>query len=80
MAKKNSDFQFLVFSTGYVGGLRYWWGLKTNFKLFIRGIFVQEGSSGTRFDYGQFEIKTFPIYALPYVYTHSVVYTHQWRN
>ena len=32
---------------------------------FLKGIFVQEESSGTRFDYGQFEIKTFPIYAPP---------------
>ena len=30
------------------------------------GISVQEGSSGTRFDHGQFEIKTFPIYAPSY--------------
>ena len=33
---------------------------------FFKCIFVQEGSSGTRFDHGQFEIKTFPIYAPPY--------------
>ena len=32
---------------------------------FSKDIFVQEGSSGTRFDHGQFEIKTFPIYILP---------------
>ena len=25
---------------------------------FLKGIFVQDGSSGTRFDHGQFEIKT----------------------
>ena len=50
--KQNSDFQFLAFP-------------KTNFKNFLKGIFVQEGSSGTRFDHGQFEIKTFPIYTLP---------------
>ena len=31
----------------------------------LKGIFVQEGSSGTCFDRGQFEIKTFPIYAPP---------------
>ena len=30
---------------------------------FLKGIFVQEGSGGTHFDQGQFEIKTFPIYA-----------------
>ena len=28
-------------------------------------IFFQEGSSGTHFDHGQFEIKTFPIYTCP---------------
>ena len=26
---------------------------------FLKAIFVQEGSSGTHFDHGQFEIKTF---------------------
>ena len=36
-------------------------------QIFLKGIFVQEGSSGTRFDHGQFEIKTFPIYARPSV-------------
>ena len=50
---------------GYVGGLRWQWGLKTNFKKKLKGIFVQEGSSGTRFDHVQLEIKTFPIYAPP---------------
>ena len=35
-------------------------------QIFLKGIFVQEGSSGTCFDQGQFKIKTFPIYALPY--------------
>ena len=61
--KQNSDFQFLAFPIGYVGGLRWRWGLKTNFNIFLKGIFVQEGPSGTRIDHGQFEIKTFPIYA-----------------
>ena len=32
----------------------------------LKGIFVQEGSSGGHFGHGQFEIKTFPIYAPPY--------------
>ena len=63
--KQYSDFQFLAFPIGYVGGLRWRWGLKTIFKIFLKGIFVQKGSSGTRFDHGQFEIKTFPIYAPP---------------
>ena len=31
----------------------------------LKGIFDQEGSSGTRFDHGRFEIKTFPIYTPP---------------
>ena len=34
--------------------------------LFSKDIFAQEGSSGTRFDHGQFENKTIPIYAPPY--------------
>ena len=29
-------------------------------------MYVQERSSGTRFDHGQFQIRTFPIYAPPY--------------
>ena len=33
--------------------------------MFLNGIFVQEGSSESRFDHGQFEIKTFSIYARP---------------
>ena len=35
----------------------------------LKGIFVQEGSSGTRFDHSQIEIKTFPIPVLLYIYT-----------
>ena len=65
MAKQNSDFNILPFPIGYVGGPSWRWGLKINFKIFLKGTFVQEGSSGTHFDHGQFEIKTFPIYALP---------------
>ena len=34
-------------------------------KFFLKGIFVQKGLSGTRFEHGQFEIKTFSIYAPP---------------
>ena len=65
--KQYSNFQFLTFPIGYTGGLRWLWGLKTQLQnFFLKGIFVQEGSSGTRFDHGQFEIKTFPIYAPPY--------------
>ena len=35
------------------------------FFFFFKGRFVQKGSSGTYFDHGQFEIKTFPIYVRP---------------
>ena len=65
MTKTKSYFQFLAFPIGYIGGRKCQWGLKTHFKTILKGIFVQEGSSGTRFDHGQFEIKTFPIYAPP---------------
>ena len=34
-------------------------GSEDPLQIFLKGIFVQEGSSGTRFDHGQFEIKTF---------------------
>ena len=40
-------------------------GSEDQLQIFLRGIFVQEGSSGTHFDHGQFEIKTFPIYTSP---------------
>ena len=40
-------------------------GSEDPLQFFLKGIFVQEGSSGTHFDHGQFEIKTFPIYARP---------------
>ena len=51
-------FNFLAFPIGYIGGLRWRWGLKTNIK-----------KKKKRFDYGEFEIKTFPIYAPPYCVT-----------
>ena len=46
--------------------LRWWWSLKTHLSV-LKGKIkcVQKGSSGTYFDHGQFEIKTFPIYGLP---------------
>ena len=31
----------------------------------LKGIFVQEGSGGTRSDHGHFEIQTFPIMPRP---------------
>ena len=40
-------------------------GSEDQLNFFLKGIFVQEGSSGIRFDHGQFEIKTFPIYTPP---------------
>ena len=62
--EQNSDFQFLTFPIGYVGvwGDGGVWRPTLNF---LKGIFVQEGSSGTRFDHGQYEIKTFPICVPP---------------
>ena len=41
-------------------------GSEDQLQIFLKVVFVQKGSSGTRFDHGQFEIKTFPIYAPPY--------------
>ena len=38
----------------------------TDFKTFLKGIFVQEGSSGARFDHGKFEIKTLSYLPLSY--------------
>ena len=40
----------------------------------LKGIFVQEGSIGIRFDHGQSVVETFPIYA------HSIIelYLHVW--
>ena len=38
------------------------WDLKNPYKILSKGIFVQEEPSETRFDHGQLEIKTFPIY------------------
>ena len=42
----------------------------------LKGIFIQEGSSGSRFDHGQFEIKAFPIYAPPYCTMNSLQVTY----
>ena len=52
------------------------------FFFFLRSKFVQKGTSGTYFDHGQFEIKTFPIYAhpkcteLPFVNQISIILLH----
>ena len=64
--KQNSDFQFLTFPIDYVGGLRLTVGSKDQLQNFFKGHFCSGGSSGTRFDHGQFEIKTFP-----YIYAES---------
>ena len=40
-------------------------------QFFLKVIFVQEWSSGTHFDHGQFEIKTFPIEVINTVTTGS---------
>ena len=40
-------------------------GSEDPLQIFLKGIFDQEGSSETCLDYGQLEIKTFPIYAPP---------------
>ena len=40
-------------------------GYEDTLKIFLKGMFAQKGLSGTCFDRGQFEIKTFPIYAPP---------------
>ena len=69
MAKTISDFQFLTFPIGYVyRGSEVAVGsedqLQFSFFLFLRAYFVQEGSSGTHFIHGQFEMKTFSIYVL----------------
>ena len=78
MEKNNLDFQFLTFPIGYIRGLGWRWCLKTNFIFFSKGIFVQEGPNGTRFDHGQFGIKTFPIYAPPYyIYTTNLKKTRK---
>ena len=59
-------FSFSAFSIGLYRGSEVTVGSEDPFQKFPKGIFVQEGSSGTRFDHGQLEIKTFPIYTPPY--------------
>ena len=68
MAK--TTFRFSIFGLSHRlyrgGGSEVTVGSEDQLQFFLKGIFVQEGSSGTCFDHGQFEIKTFPIYAPPY--------------
>ena len=47
-----------VFSIGYNRGSEVTVGSEDPLQIFLKGIFVQEGSSGTRSDHGQFEIKS----------------------
>ena len=60
-------FRFSIFSLSHrlCEGSEVTVGSEDQLQNFVKGIFVQEGSSGTRFDHGQFEIKTFPIYTHP---------------
>ena len=51
-------------------------GFEDTLKIFLKGKFVQKGSSGICFDHGQFEIKTFPIYTLPFVNQISIILLH----
>ncbi len=51
------------------GGLRTGVGSEDTF--FLKGI-IQVGLSGTRFDHGRFEIKTFPTYALTIIVMYPV--------
>ena len=52
-------------------------GLKTHLNS-LKGIFVQKGSSGTRFDHGQFEIETFPT-STPLCFSTSYNASVQWN-
>ena len=58
-------FHFCLFHRLYGGGSEVTVGSEDQLQNFLKGVFVQEGSSGTRLDHGQFEIKIFPIYVPP---------------
>ena len=53
----------MAFPTGYGSEVKV--VSEDQLQIFSKGIFVQEGSSGTHFDHGQFEIKTVPVYSPP---------------
>ena len=57
---------FIACGTAISRGSEVTVGSENPHEKILKGIFVQKGSSGTRFDHGQFEIKTFPIYTPPY--------------
>ena len=62
---KNQIFNFGVSHRLYRGS-EVMVGSEDPLQIFLKGMFVQEGLSGTHFSPGQFEIKTFPSYALSY--------------
>ena len=65
MAKAKFRFSIFGLSHRLYRGSKVTVGSEDELQKNFKGIFVQEESSGTRFDHGQFEIKTFPIYASP---------------
>ena len=60
------NFQFLVPSHRLYKGSEVRVGSEDQLQKCFKGIYVQEGSSGTCFDHGQFEFKTFPPYLHPH--------------
>ena len=52
---------FFYRQIGLYRGSEVTMGSENPLQNFLNGIFVQEGSSRTRFDQGQFQIKTFSI-------------------
>ena len=71
MAKTKFRFSMFGLSRRLCRGSEVMVGSKDQLRIFLKGTFVQEGSSGTRFVHGQFEIKTFPIYAPPKYISHQ---------
>ena len=64
--KKKIRFSIVGLSHRLCRGVSGDGGVSRPTSIVLKGISVQEGSNGTRFDHGQFEIKTFLIYAPPY--------------
>ena len=65
MAKTKFRFSNFDLSDRLCTGSEVTVGSEDQLQNFLKGIFLQKGPSGTRFDHGQFEIETFPIYARP---------------
>ena len=63
MAKSKFSISIFGLSHRLCKGSEVTMGSEDYLQFFLKDIFVQEGSSETRFDHGQFKIKTFPIYA-----------------